>query len=112
MKEFKKSDYDGKTIVDADGRNIVLRQPNIMDQYFLGKALGEDANNSHCYNLMVSILYVAAIDGLPLETPQKYPECIAALKRLGDEGVKAVISEVTKDNYETEKGLIDNVKKS
>jgi hypothetical protein len=82
--------FDGKEIKDRLGRVLRLRKPSILDHYYLRRALGEDADNAGCMSMMMNIIYVAGIDGQVLETPHTHSECLASLKRLGEEGIFAL----------------------
>lgn len=99
--------FDGKEIKDKLGRVLRLRKPNIIDRYNLTKALGTDADNPSCMSMMIPIIHVAGIDGQVVETPRSYSECIAALKRLGDEGIAAlgnyIESAMSTEDEDTEK---------
>lgn len=99
--------FDGKEIKDRLGRTLRLRKPDVLDHYYLRRALGEDADNASCMAMMMNVIYVAGIDGQVLETPKTHSECMAALKRLGEEGIFAlsnyVESTVPKDGGEIEK---------
>lgn len=103
--------FDGKEIKDSAGRSLVLRKPNILDNYYLRKSMGEDSNNQSLLNMMIWVIYVAKIDGQILESPKTYQECLVALKRLGEEGIAAVIKEMD-ESAVSEKEAIDNIKKS
>src|SRR5690606_7234108 len=101
--------FDGQEIKDASGRSLVLRKPNILDNYYLRKAMGEDSNNQSLFNMMIWVIYVAKIDGQIFESPKTYQECLAALKRLGEDGISAVIKAID-ENTDTEKEAKDNLK--
>jgi len=103
------SAFDGKEIKDRMGRVLRLRKPNILDHYYLRRALGADADNTGCMSMMMHILYVAGIDGQVLETPHTHSECLAALKRLGEEGIFA-LSNFVESLSQEEDG--DKIKKS
>jgi len=103
--------FDGKEIKDELGRTIILRKPNVMDQYYLNKSLGEDAKNPTCYSMMLPIIYVAKIDNQVIERPLSYQECLASLQRLGNEGITA-IAEAINESLTPQKEQIENIKKS
>ena len=92
-----KASFDGKEVVDANGRKIVLRKADIMDRFYLLRAMGADASNPSLVGMMMPTIYVAAIDGAPFPTPRTLVECEAALKRLGDDGFLVVTEEI--NNY-------------
>ena len=101
--------FSGKEIRDKSGRVLRLRNPDILDHYYLRRALGDDADNPACLGMMMNILYVAGIDNQVLETPKTHSECLAALKRLGEDGIFALSNYV--ESQSEEKGDIERVKK-
>lgn len=106
-----KPGFDGKEVVDSLGRKIVLRKPDIMDRFYLMRAMGKDASNQMLVIMMYPTIYVAAIDGAPFPTPRTSVECEAALKRLGDEGSDAVNKEINKDFDDHEEEAKETIKK-
>jgi hypothetical protein len=102
---------DGKEIIDDLGRKLVLRKPNILDRYQLLKAMGQDANNSSLTMMMLPALYVAAIDDAPFPTPRTFVECEAGLKKLEEEGIRAIVAEINEYEESREKELKNNIKK-
>lgn len=78
---------------DSLGRMIKIKEPDVLDEYDLSRALGKDAENMACLAISVPLLYIDSIDGEPLGTPQTYREVRALLKRVG----KNTINEVLKN---------------
>lgn len=103
--------FDGKTVKDELGREIVLRKADIMDRFYLMRAMGADSSNSALVVMMLPTIYVAAIDGAPFPTPRTQFEAEAALKRLGDEGSLVVGTEVAKYFEDREKDAKESIKK-
>lgn len=101
-----KAPYDGKAIKDSLDRTIILRKPNIMDDYNLCKLLKEEAEIPSCMNRMYLIIHVAKVNERVYETPQSYEECLALLQHLGREGAEAVSAELIKNLEEK-----DDIKK-
>lgn len=107
----EKPSFDGKEVKDKLGRSIILRKPDIMDRFFLLRAMGADASNSSLVGMMMPTIYVAAIDGAPFPTPRTALECEAALKRMNDEGWESVTKEINRYFSEIENEALDTVKK-
>jgi hypothetical protein len=108
--KVSKSIFDNKEIKDKSGRVLRLKNPDIMDRYYLQRALGDDAKNDACVGMMSNLLYIAGIDGLVFETPKTYGECLAGLKRLGEDGIIALGNYVESATGNDE-GDIEKVKK-
>lgn len=77
-------------VTDEQGRVLTLKRPGILAQYRLVEAIGESAKNTVYMNMVMPLLYVAAIDDMPVRALIKKSEIEALLQRLNDEGVKAV----------------------
>lgn len=95
--------YDGKVITDSLGRQIRLRKPNILDRYDLFSAMENDTKNTACLSHAIPLLHIATIDGEVLECPKSYADFRWALKKMGEEGMDAVMkfmSEVEEKNDE------------
>jgi len=102
-----KASYDGKVVKDSLGRSITLRKPNIMDRYYLNKAMKQDAEIPACVNMMFAILFVAKIDDRVFESPRSYEECMELLQYLKDEGLLVVHENIASEIAEEP----ENVKK-
>ena len=104
--------YDGKELIDRQGRIFKLRKPNILDKYDLFSALGDDAKNPMCLSYAIPLLHILMIDGALVECPKSYREFRATLARIGDDGIDAFsefMSTIEEDN--TEKGQLEKAKK-
>jgi len=99
--------------IDPKGRSIKLKKPGILAQYRLVELLGpETAKNVVYLGMVTPLIYVAEIDGDPVQFPVSKREIEALIQRLDEEGVEAVMEEVTK-NYkaadpETDKAALKN----
>jgi hypothetical protein len=104
---------DGMQVTDSSGRVLRLRKPDILDMYDLYSAIGEDTKNVACLMLATKCMYVAAIDGSPVECPKSYAQFRATLKRINEFGLTAVDEALLSfEDVKTEKEAIEKVKKS
>lgn len=104
--------YDGKIITDALGRQIRLRKPNILDRYDLFSAMENDTKNTACLTHAIPLLHIATIDGEVLESPKSYADFRWALKKMGEEGLEAVMKFMSEvDEAMDEKKERDKIKK-
>jgi len=104
--------FDGKEIVDSLGRKLTLKKPDILDLYDLMSAIADDSKSQFCQGMAMNTLYIALIDGQPIEPPKSYREFRAVLKRIGEEGLSAIMKfmeELANENPEKEQ--IEKVKK-
>ena len=81
------------TATDGRGRVITLRKPGVLAQFRLVEALGESASNVVYMNMVLPLLYVAAIDGDPVRSTTKR-EIEALIQRLDEDGITAVVQQV------------------
>lgn len=107
-----KNPIDGMEVKDSLGRVLRLRKPDILDQYDLFSAIGEDTRNPACIIMATKTLYVATIDGQVVESPKSLAQFRATLKRIGEEGLLA-IDEIlySLDDTKTEKEALQQIKK-
>lgn len=103
--------YDGKTIEDAAGRQIELKQYTLLDRYDLMSAMGDDANVNACLTHAILILYIKSIDRVPFELPRSYAEVRLALKKIPLETADAVAKYIGENNDFSEKGNNEKIKK-
>lgn len=83
---------DPKVLTDARGRKITLRDLTIMDQMRMLRAIGPAQAGNQPYVQMVQIAcMVDAIDGVPQPFPTNERGIDAAVTRLGDDGMAAVM---------------------
>lgn len=85
-----KTGLAGKVVTDENGRTIVLKNPDILDQYDLMGAMGEDSKIEGCYNMAYLTICVSSIDGVEVFAPKSLAEVRAAIKRIGREGMNAI----------------------
>jgi hypothetical protein len=83
-------------ITDATGRTITLRKASPLSQYKLVEAIGDAAQNSVYMGMVFPLLYVAAIDGQPLNPLTSKLQVESLIQRLDEEGIAAVMEGVTK----------------
>lgn len=105
------NNFDGKEITDSVGRKLRLKKPDIVDQFDLLGALGEHSNNDGQKNMALSVLYIATIDNLVVESPKTYSEIRAALRRIGDAGLIALTNYINSLPMEDEREATDKLKK-
>ncbi len=102
--------YEGKEVVDSLGRKLVLKKPTKLDRYYLARAMGDDAQNQTLMSMMSTVLFIKSIDGEEIFRPINNNECLALLKRIGDEGDVAIIGAI--DEYiQNEKEDVEEIKK-
>lgn len=88
-------------ILDARGRAIVLKKPNVLDQFRIVEIVGPETAKNEVYMAMIMpILYVDSIDGISAIFGTK-GELEALISRLGEDGISTVFHGV-KDNFSKE----------
>ena len=89
------------TIYDERSREIVLKKPNVLDQFRIVEVVGPETAKNEVYMAMIMpILYVASIDKVPAIFGTK-SELEALISRLGEDGVSTVFNGV-KDHFSKE----------
>jgi hypothetical protein len=78
-------------IVDARGRQITLRKPGILAQFRILEAAGDSATNLTYVNMVLPLIFVAAIDGETVAQPATKTDLEALISRLDEEGIEAVM---------------------
>lgn len=89
-------------VFDKKGRAIKLKKPGTLATYRLIDMLGQSAANSTYVNMVLPLIYVAAIDDEPVFKPTSKREVEALITRLeedGADGVDAVMLGVH-ENYQ------------
>jgi hypothetical protein len=84
------------TVVDAKGREIVLKKPGVLAQFRLVEVMGDSAKNVVYMNMILPLIFVASIGGDPVAKSTK-AQIEALIQRLDDEGVEAVAEAVQKN---------------
>jgi hypothetical protein len=80
-----------RTIVDATGRRIELRQMNALDKLRLFKAAGTALSQNEMWlGMALLACSVTAIDGVPVPQPGNETQIEALVARLGDAGLAVV----------------------
>jgi hypothetical protein len=82
------------TIHDELGREIKIKQPNIIAETQLIELLGKSAENSTLLNYYAPMIYVISLDGYPFSIGTTRREMDAALARLDRVGIMAVMKGV------------------
>lgn len=86
-----------RVVVDAKGRKLTLKEPDILAPYRLVEMLGNAAENRVYMQMVFPFIYLAAIDDdveIPLNSKR---ELEALIKRLGHDGVAALREGVEKE---------------
>lgn len=83
-------------VIDAEGRKIVLRQPDVLAEFQLAEAAGASSSNAGYMAMILPLTYVASIDGNMVPALQKKDHINALIKRLGHAGIAGVHSNVYK----------------
>jgi hypothetical protein len=84
-------------IVDSTGRQLKIREPSIIDESRLVRMMGEAATNAaYMTGYVMPAVLVVEIDGDPVIFPARQSEVEAAIKRLGREGMSAVLVHITR----------------
>lgn len=98
-------------IYDEKGRAIVLKKPNVLDQFRIVEIVGpETAKNEVYMNMIMPVLFVQSIDEIPAMIGKK-SELEALISRLGEDGITRVFTAV-KENFSAEVGGKEEIKKS
>jgi len=83
-------------VVDARGRQIVLRKPTPLAQFRFVEMLGASANNERYFAMAFPILLVIKIDDEDVPAPVKKSELEALIKLLDEDGLAAIAEAVQK----------------
>jgi hypothetical protein len=84
---------EATVLTDAKGRKLTLRNLTVLEQARLFKAAGSDAAMNQPYmNIVQAAVAVAMIDDVPYPMPRNEHTIEAAIGRLGDEGIAAVMA--------------------
>lgn len=106
------STIEGKVIVDSSNRQLMLRQPDLLDMFDLMSALPKDVENSSVLGMAMNTLYIAKINDQFLTPPKSYAQIRANLKIIGMSGFSALNDFLEKENdTKTEQEATDKIKK-
>ncbi len=85
-------------ITDASGRKLTLRKLNVLDQVKLLRAVGPDqARNQPYVEIVTMAASVSDIDGIPMILPNNERQIDAAIGRIGDAGVAALMVHIQRE---------------
>jgi hypothetical protein len=84
------------TVTDSTGRVIKLKKPGVLAQFRLVEVLGESAKNQVYMGMVLPLIYVTAIDDLPVFQPTSKLEVEALIQQLDEAGCDAVMTGVQK----------------
>jgi hypothetical protein len=99
------------SVVDARGRVIKLKKPNILAQYDLIELLGESAKNEIYRAMVLPAIYVTAIDNHAVYPPTTKLELRAIIQRLDEDGLRAVSDGVNENFADKEEDVKESLKK-
>ena len=86
------------TLLDSDGREIVIRRLTALDRLRLFKAVGPVLSQNNAYLGMAMLACsVTAIDGVPVPPPIIEAQIEALVAKLGDAGIAAVAGALSSD---------------
>lgn len=94
--EVPATDVSDLTIIDATGRKLTIKEPDILAPYRLVEMLGNSAENRVYMQMVFPFIYLVAIDGDENILLNNKRELEALIQRLGHEGVKALRDGVEK----------------
>ncbi len=84
------------SVIDADGRRLSIREPSILMESRLVRAMGEAASNSvYMTGYVLPAAMVVAINGEDLQFPMTEREVEAAINVVGRSGLAAVMQHMT-----------------
>ena len=79
--------------VDSLGRALTIRQPDVLQESRLVRLMGDDAGNQqYMFGYVLPVAMVVEIDGVATPFPTTRLEVDAGIKRLGREGIAAVMN--------------------
>lgn len=81
-------------VTDERGRSIRLKKPGVLAQFNLVEALGSTATNQVYMAMVMPLIFVTAIDGVPVAQPTSKSEVNALISRLDEDGIEAVMTGV------------------
>lgn len=80
------------SVIDALGRNLILRKPGILATYAMIEALGADLSKNTTYvNMVLPIVYLVSVDDMEVIQPSTVREVKAILQMLEEEGIAALM---------------------
>jgi hypothetical protein len=98
---------------DGLGRNLTLRRPPLLSEFRITAAVGPQlAANSTYMQMLMPLIFLAAIDGEPVDLPMNQRHAEALIQRVGHEGYAAVITGIEKHFANSDASLAGEVKNS
>jgi hypothetical protein len=82
------------TVTDSAGRVIKLKRPGVLAQFRLVEVLGESAKNQVYMGMVLPLIYVTAVDDLPVFQPTSKLQVEALIQQLDEHGCAAVMQGV------------------
>lgn len=80
-----------EVIDKVTGRKLTLKKPGVLAQFdFIQMLGGERSSNATYVQMAMPVLYLVAIDGIPVDAPIKYSEFRALVQRIDDSGVATI----------------------
>lgn len=99
------------TVVDARGRRLSIREPDILQESRLVRLMGDSSMNAaYMHGYVMPAVMVASIDGVAMPFPSTVLEVEAAIQVLGRDGMESVMSHVIA-NAKAGGGEAESVKK-
>ena len=91
----------------ADGRKLTIKQPGILQESRLVRAMGQDATNAaYMTSYVAPSAWVVAIDGDAVIFPNTAREVEGLIQRVGRDGIIAVLNHMVEQaNAEQEDDL-------
>jgi hypothetical protein len=92
QREPQKAAGAGEVVVkDARGRMLTLRKPPLIAEFRMAEAAGASSSNQAYMNMLMPLIYLAAIDGQPVEQPRTKREVEALIALADHDGYAAVM---------------------
>ncbi len=98
-------------VTDSKGRKLGLRRLEFLEEFKIMEAVGsETAANTTYVGMLNPLLYLADIDGIPVEIPRTKLQVDGLIQRAGREGFIAVVEGITKYFAGDNAALEDKIK--
>jgi hypothetical protein len=99
-------------VTDSQGRKLTIREPSILDEARLVRAMGDAASNqAFMVGYVLPCAMVTAINGEELFFPMTEMQAEAAIKVVGRPGIAAVMAHVTSAGQERQEAGTADAKK-
>ena len=99
-------------VVDASGRRLKIEEPDILTESRLVRLIGQESalNSAYMGAYVVPAISVVEIDGDPMPFPMTLRELDAAIKRVGRDGLRAVVLHLAGERADVTDDAADAVK--